>query len=58
MFQNVKKFASFKFSHGIITWDFPMGALKIEVYPMGQCTAFLMSACCPNSKAVEILKIG
>ena len=35
-----------------------MGALKIEAYPMGQCMAILMSACLPNSKAVEILKIG
>ena len=42
----------------IFPWDFPMGVLKIEVYPMGQCMAFLISACCPDSKAVEILKIG
>ena len=42
----------------IFPWDFPMGALKIEVYPMGQWMAFPISACCPDSKAVEILKIG
>ena len=42
----------------IFPWDFPMGALKIEVHPMGQWMAFLISGCCPDSKAVEILKIG
>ena len=42
----------------IFPWDFPMGALKIEVHPMGQWMAFLISGCCPDSNAVEILKIG
>ena len=52
--QNVQKMDILQ----IFPWDFPMGVLKIEVYPMGQCMAFLISACCPDSKAVEILKIG
>ena len=51
--QNVQKMGILQ----IIPWDFPMGAVKIEVYPMGQCMAFLLSAFCPDPKAVEILKI-
>ena len=38
-------------------WENPLGALKIEVHPMGKWMAFLISACLPNSNAVEILKI-
>ena len=38
-------------------WDHPMGALPIEVHPMGKWMSFLMLACHPNSKAIEILKI-
>ena len=38
-------------------WDYPMGALPIELHPMGKWMAFLMSACLPNSNAVKILKI-
>ena len=52
--QNVQKMGILQ----IFPWDFPMGVLKIEVYPMGQCMAFIISDCCPDSKAVESLKIG
>ena len=48
--QNVHFFNFFPLDH-------PMGALPIEVHPMGKWMTFLMSACHPNSKAVEILKI-
>ena len=52
--QNVQKMGILQ----IFPWDFPMGVLKIEVHPMGQWMAFLISGCCPDSNAVEILKIG
>ena len=54
MVQNVQKLHIFQ----IFPWENPMGALKIEVHPMGQWMAFVMSACSPDSNAVEILKIG
>ena len=53
MVKNVQKMKIFH----IFPWENPMGALKIEVNPMGQWMAFVMSAWCPDSNAVEILKI-
>ena len=37
------------FFFNFFPWEYPMGALPIEVHPMGKWMAFLMSACLPNS---------
>ena len=49
--QNVHFFFNFS------PWDYPMGALLLDVHPVGKWIAFLMSACLADSNTVKILKI-